>query len=531
MAKNAAPVRQLSRISFKSPLKKAARKIVTAPTFNTIKTIDFDKKNEYVKFIKFIESSNKELLKVEIPTPDALKEDIKGSTQDSEEKGISPLAKFVSAILGFNLLNWLRKRITGWVGKWWKNSKLRKWILKNTYPLRKKITKIKVNWRNWKKGVTENIKNIRKNITNSIKQSFKKSLKFLDDITLKPLKEGIKKLKNFKLKDVLKHIKPPKFLTNFLSSAKNWGKNLWKGAGPALKNIRSKAGGILSKVNPFKKVKIPKVGGGGWMAALTLIPDALKVIEMCKEGRWKDASRFIIKTGVSFGVFSLIFGASGASAVLTTLLSGGTLGPAAIAVLIGGTAAATVGSGAASEGIDQWLKSIGLEDDKLRSEVKSELDNRSKEVKKEETAVTNKKEESDKELEMLLATPVKKENPVVASSKNITRSVASNNNSTKPVLNTNEKKEIRKDGIVDFKVASKSPVLEETGPITQNPSVVLIPPANHNVVKAASGPKILQVPGGGRSTPDINKPSADLNMAKINERLLEELQTLKLSVT
>ena len=146
MARHAGPVRQLNRISFKSPLKKAARKIVTAPTFNTIKTIDFDKKNEYVKFIKFIESSNRELLKVEIPSPDALKEDIKGSTQDSEEKGMGPLQKFVRNLLGFSLLDWIRKKIGGWVGNWWKNSKLRKWILKNTYPLRKKITKIKINW-------------------------------------------------------------------------------------------------------------------------------------------------------------------------------------------------------------------------------------------------------------------------------------------------------------------------------------------------------------------------------------------------
>ena len=64
-----APVRRLSRISFKSPLRRAARQIVTSPTFSTIKGVDFDKKNEYEKFVKFIQSSNKELLKIKIPTP------------------------------------------------------------------------------------------------------------------------------------------------------------------------------------------------------------------------------------------------------------------------------------------------------------------------------------------------------------------------------------------------------------------------------------------------------------------------------
>ena len=65
----AAPIRDPSRNNFKSPLKKAARRIVTAPTFNVIRTIDFDKKSEYDKFIQFIDSSNKELAKIRLCYP------------------------------------------------------------------------------------------------------------------------------------------------------------------------------------------------------------------------------------------------------------------------------------------------------------------------------------------------------------------------------------------------------------------------------------------------------------------------------
>ena len=66
----AAPIRDPSRNDFKSPLKKAARRIVTAPTFNVIRTIHFDKKSEYDKFIQFIDSSNKELAKIKLKKPE-----------------------------------------------------------------------------------------------------------------------------------------------------------------------------------------------------------------------------------------------------------------------------------------------------------------------------------------------------------------------------------------------------------------------------------------------------------------------------
>ena len=61
-----------------SPLVKAANKIVTSPTFAKARSIDFDKKDEYDKFIKFIESSNKELIKIRLPSKDVAKKGAAG---------------------------------------------------------------------------------------------------------------------------------------------------------------------------------------------------------------------------------------------------------------------------------------------------------------------------------------------------------------------------------------------------------------------------------------------------------------------
>ena len=67
---NPAPVRVARKSTMNSPLVKAANKIVTSPTFAKARSIDFDKKNEYEKFIKFIESSNQELLRIKLPRKD-----------------------------------------------------------------------------------------------------------------------------------------------------------------------------------------------------------------------------------------------------------------------------------------------------------------------------------------------------------------------------------------------------------------------------------------------------------------------------
>ena len=83
---NPAPVRVARKSTMNSPLVKAANKIVTSPTFAKARSIDFDKKNEYDKFIKFIESSNKELLRIKLPSKeDVAKEGAAGGGQDGDK--------------------------------------------------------------------------------------------------------------------------------------------------------------------------------------------------------------------------------------------------------------------------------------------------------------------------------------------------------------------------------------------------------------------------------------------------------------
>ena len=94
---SAAPVRVLRKSTLSSPLVKAANKIVTSPTFNRAKTIDFDKKNEYDRFIKFIESSNRELLRIKIPT----REEIAKRGADGDKKSGFPV---LQSLIGADLL-------------------------------------------------------------------------------------------------------------------------------------------------------------------------------------------------------------------------------------------------------------------------------------------------------------------------------------------------------------------------------------------------------------------------------------------
>ena len=82
---NPAPVRVVRKSTMNSPLVKAANKIVTSPTFAKARSIDFDKKNEYDKFIKFIESSNKELLRIKLPRKEDVAKEGAGGGQDGDK--------------------------------------------------------------------------------------------------------------------------------------------------------------------------------------------------------------------------------------------------------------------------------------------------------------------------------------------------------------------------------------------------------------------------------------------------------------
>ena len=152
-----------------------------------------------------------------------------------------------------------------------------------------------------------------------------------------------------------------------------------KGWGFFRPGMRERIGQRLSKLNPFKKLRMPRMPGwlkgikgkvslgggklkGGPLTALALIPDVLKIVGLFRQGKYKDASRHIIKTGVTFTTFSLIFGASGAAGIIQAAGTFGALTPTAIATIVGGTALAYGGSSVAGEVTDNLLKKIGLED-------------------------------------------------------------------------------------------------------------------------------------------------------------------------
>ena len=126
--------------------------------------------------------------------------------------------------------------------------------------------------------------------------------------------------------------------------------------------------------NPFRRFKLPPgigrglyqfpPGIGRGLGYVTLIPAAIEVFNAVKEGRVKDAARIVISSGLSYAVFTTIFGISGAAAVAKAIFSGGTLTPLAIATFLGGTALATGASVGTGTGTDALLRKLGLEDKK-----------------------------------------------------------------------------------------------------------------------------------------------------------------------
>ena len=174
----AAPIRDPSRNDFKSPLKKAARRIVTAPTFNVIRTIDFDKKSEYEKFIQFIDSSNKELAKIKLKKPEI----------DSRLASILPIylpGMKELAVQGKSLqLSWFKRILENWKKfvKWFKQSKRGK-----------QIRNLMARWKKLEREMKKLFKNI----------------------------------KSIKWKDLLNRVKDNKFikgLTDWVKSPKKWPK-------------------------------------------------------------------------------------------------------------------------------------------------------------------------------------------------------------------------------------------------------------------------------------------------------------------
>ena len=133
---NPAPVRVPRKSTLSSPLVKAANKIVTSPTFTKARSIDFDKKNEYDKFIKFIESSNQELLRIKLPNKEEV---IKAGGLDQDRGGggggLFTPANLLKALASFLLIKPLKFLLKKFIPRSWKVN-LKRWWRNLTKPFR-----------------------------------------------------------------------------------------------------------------------------------------------------------------------------------------------------------------------------------------------------------------------------------------------------------------------------------------------------------------------------------------------------------
>ena len=210
---NPAPVRVPKKSNLSSPLVKAANKITTSPTFNKARTIDFDKKAEYKRFIKFIESSNQELLKIKLPNAGDVKKS--GGGDDSSGGGGDGLLqkglKFLLAnVIGATLVKILKSLYKKLIPRKLRLrlKKLRIRIIKPFYKFNKWIKNTRANIKNFfKQSIDDMLASVKKNIdelAKSLKNSFDDLIKYLT------------KLRKFKFKNI-KPVKPkinPKNILN-----------------------------------------------------------------------------------------------------------------------------------------------------------------------------------------------------------------------------------------------------------------------------------------------------------------------------
>ena len=185
---NPAPVRVARKSTMNSPLVKAANKIVTSPTFAKARSIDFDKKNEYDKFIKFIESSNKELLRIKLPSKeDVAKEGAAGGGQDGDKGRRFGVLDLLGGYFGGSLFARLL-------------SAIRKNLMKSKFVpkfIKRLLTRMKKLWRNF----TKPLRQLRRFIT-SIPGKIKAKLAGLTDNVVKffrkNIDDAVTSLKNLK---------------------------------------------------------------------------------------------------------------------------------------------------------------------------------------------------------------------------------------------------------------------------------------------------------------------------------------------
>jgi hypothetical protein len=227
---NPAPVRVARKSTMNSPLVKAANKIVTSPTFAKARSIDFDKKNEYDKFIKFIESSNKELLRIKLPRKEDVVKEGPGSG-DGDGKDNSGRNNFLKGLIAERLLRRFKPF-----------RKLRRFLIPRRF--RARLRKLRMDllrpFRNFKKTLLELPGKIRTKLGTIITDT----RKFFNRKTSEVV-EGIKNLKNAKwikkltskVDDVAKTGKEIVTNSKVLKTSKEITEQVAKKAGPKISSL------------------------------------------------------------------------------------------------------------------------------------------------------------------------------------------------------------------------------------------------------------------------------------------------------
>ena len=295
---NPAPVRVARKSTMNSPLVKAANKIVTSPTFAKARSIDFDKKNEYDKFIKFIESSNQELLRIKLPRKDEV---IKAGGLGDGGGGGGIIPKLLSALAGLvggALIRPLARRI------------------RNLIP-RKFRVRLKRLWRNFTRPLRQ-LKRFIKSLPGKIKAKLGKYVddavkilrKYTDDAVV-----AIKNLKNAKwIKTLISQSNKAKafvddglkigkeFITN--SKVIKSAQKITQKAGPKLTSMGlgelTVVGGIVADVSAgiYRLSKGDKTGAAlSFVSAIPVIGLPVAAVDIMRDmNLFDDPDTFLGKT-------------------------------------------------------------------------------------------------------------------------------------------------------------------------------------------------------------------------------------------
>ena len=287
---NPAPVRVARKSTMNSPLVKAANKIVTSPTFAKARSIDFDKKNEYDKFIKFIESSNKELLRIKLPSKqDVVKQGVGGDQDGGGGRRfglLDALGSYFGGLLFARLL-----------------SRFRKFLMKRKFVpkfIKRLLTRMKKLWRNF----TKPLRQLRRFIT-SIPGKIKAKLAGLTDNVVKFFRknigDAITAIKNLPKAKWIKNLvtKGKSFIDDGVKIGKEFLTNnkVIKGAQTITKKIAPKLstqllgeitiiGGIVADVSAgfYRLSKGDKTGAAlSFLSAIPIIGLPVAAVDMARD--------------------------------------------------------------------------------------------------------------------------------------------------------------------------------------------------------------------------------------------------------